>query len=225
MEYYGLLKTQSPADVIELILCANIIPQERKIFLETIGIECKELGINLINKVAQKVGYNFIDSKKIQEQKTKIKTLPYLENIWIFQANPQRYDILKMLDDQEVIKEFHWSVKQYKDSIGKGQIGLIWLSGKEAGIYAIVEITSNPEYYEETDAEKKYWHDSTGEEGKQLRVKMKLIRDLTSNPIVKETLKSKEELQNLSILKRPWAGTNFKVTAHEWALIKELIDN
>ena len=225
MEYYGLLKTQSPTDVIELILCANIIPQERKIFLETIGIECKELGINLINQVAQKVGYNFIDSKKRQEQKTIIKMLPLSENIWIFQANPQRYDILKMLDDQEVIKEFHWSVKQYKDSIGNGQIGIIWLSGKEAGIYAIVEIISKPDYFEETDAEKKYWHESAGGEGKQLRVKMKLIRDLTSNPVVRETLKSKEELKNLSILKRPWAGTNFKVTSEEWKLIKELIDN
>lgn len=225
MEYYGLLKTQSPTDVVELILCANVIPQERKIFLETVGIECKELGINLINQIAQKVGYNFIDSQRVQEQRTTIKMLPQTENIWIFQANPQRYDILSMLDDQEVIKEFHWSVKQYKDSISKGQIGLIWLSGKEAGIYAIVEIISDPDYFEETDAEKKYWHDSTGEEGKQRRVKMKLIENLTNNPIVRDTLKNKEELQNLSILKRPWAGTNFKVTANEWKLINELIDN
>ena len=39
-EYYGLLKSQSPDSFIELILCANIIPTERKLFLESVGIEC-----------------------------------------------------------------------------------------------------------------------------------------------------------------------------------------
>jgi len=67
MEYYGLLKNQNPIDNIELILCANVIPQERRTFLETIGIECKELGINFINQVAEKVGYRFINSQKIHK--------------------------------------------------------------------------------------------------------------------------------------------------------------
>jgi len=43
-EYYGLLKNANQAENYELVLCANIIPKERKTFLETIGIECKELG-------------------------------------------------------------------------------------------------------------------------------------------------------------------------------------
>ena len=225
MEYYGLLKTQNPTDVVELILCANVIPQERRQFLETVGIECKEFGINLINQIAQKVDYKFIDSQKIQEQKTTIK-MPSTEYIWIFQANPQEYDILSMLDDKEVIKEFCWRVKQYRDNIHNGQIGLIWLSGKEAGIYAITEIVSNPDYFEETDAEKKYWLlDRTGEKGKLLRVKMKLIRNLTNNPILRETLKNRNELQNLSILKQAFGKNPFKVNIDEWELIKELIDN
>jgi RecB family endonuclease NucS len=63
MEYYDLLKNESPDDFVELILCANVIPPERKKFLETVGIECKELGINLINRIAEKVGYDFINSK------------------------------------------------------------------------------------------------------------------------------------------------------------------
>lgn len=227
MEYYGILKTQSPTDIIELILCANVIPQERKIFLEAVGIECKELGINLINQVAQKFGYNFTDSQKIQEQRMTIKMPSQTENIWIFQANPQRYDILRMLDDPEVIKEFHWRIKQHKDSIKKGQIGLIWLSGTVkgiyAGVYAITEIVSNPDYFDETDAEKVYWHDNSGEEGKQLRVKMKLINNLTNIPILRETLKNKDGLQNLSIIKMP-RPTNSLVTKEEWEIIKGLID-
>jgi RecB family endonuclease NucS len=66
MEYYGLLKIESPDEFIELVLCANIIPPERKKFLETIGIECKELGINFINKLAEKYHYDFINAPKRQ---------------------------------------------------------------------------------------------------------------------------------------------------------------
>jgi len=40
IEYYGLLKNQFPERSIELILCANTIPNERKSFLENVGIEC-----------------------------------------------------------------------------------------------------------------------------------------------------------------------------------------
>src|SRR3972149_10271011 len=64
LEYYGLLKTASPDEIVELVLCANIIPPERKKFLETIGIECKELGINLIYQIAQKVNYQLINSQQ-----------------------------------------------------------------------------------------------------------------------------------------------------------------
>jgi RecB family endonuclease NucS len=48
IEYYGLLKQQYPDRIIELILCANVIPSERKLFLENVGIECKELGLALL---------------------------------------------------------------------------------------------------------------------------------------------------------------------------------
>ena len=60
-EYYGLLKTENETKNYELILCANIIPKERKVFLETIGIDCKELGIAQIAQIANKHGYTFLD--------------------------------------------------------------------------------------------------------------------------------------------------------------------
>lgn len=228
MEYYGLLKNQSPTDIIELILCANVIPKERKTFLESVGIECKEIGINLINQIAQKVGYNFIDNQKLQNRKFKMPVTLNTEDIWIFQANPKIYDFFKMTEDKEVIKEFHWHVKQHKNEIKKGQIGLIWLSGTvksiNSGIYAVTEILSNPDYFEESEAERIHWHDSSEGEGKQLRVKMKLIKDLTNNPILRETLKNEDGLQNLSIIKMP-RPTNSRVTLEEWTIIKRLIEN
>jgi len=66
MEYYGLLKSERVDDFVELILCANTIPPERKKFLELNGIECKEVGIDLINQVAEKFNYAFI--QEIEKQ-------------------------------------------------------------------------------------------------------------------------------------------------------------
>ena len=222
MEYYGLLKTESPDDFVELILCANIIPPERKKFLENVGIECTELGINLINQIAQKVGYNFIKTQQKQKIETEVE-LPYSEKIWIFQANPNRYDIINALADDEIGNEMHWQVNQFKNMISKGHTGIIWLSGKEAGIYAITEITTDPKILEEPLAEKKYWMDSADKVGDRLRVKMKIIKNLLSNPLTKETIRQTNELKELSILRQS-QGTNFPVTPMEWHKIKQLIE-
>lgn len=71
MEYYGLLKAQNQNTIVELILCANIIPPERRTFLENVGIECKELGKKMINKIANKIGYEFINSKIKKKKQVK----------------------------------------------------------------------------------------------------------------------------------------------------------
>jgi predicted RNA-binding protein with PUA-like domain len=221
-EYYGLLKSESPDDIVELILCANIIPPERKKFLEIVGIECKELGINLINQIADNVGYSFIKSEK-QKKQISDQAIPVADHIWIFQANPQRYDIMNALADEEIGTDMHWLVNQHKNDIAKGHIGMIWLSGKESGIYAITEIVTDPQIMGEPEAERKYWTDSSDAEGEKLRVKMKIVKNMLNKPLTKETIKNKDGLQNLSILRQP-RGTNFNVTSEEWNLIKELIE-
>jgi hypothetical protein len=64
LEYYGLLKQQNHDQIIELILCANTIPSERRVFLERAGIDCKELDTSLISNVAKKYNYKFTDEPK-----------------------------------------------------------------------------------------------------------------------------------------------------------------
>jgi hypothetical protein len=107
-EYYGLLKNADETKSYELILCANIIPQERKVLLETIEIDCKELGIAQISNIANKYGYTFIDDSsaykgKLLDRSPKgVRDLePSLEianeneevSVWMFQGNPKTYDI------------------------------------------------------------------------------------------------------------------------------------
>ena len=47
-----------------MILCANTISNERKIFLENVGIECKEIPFSEFVNIADRYQYTFLDTKK-----------------------------------------------------------------------------------------------------------------------------------------------------------------
>ena len=100
---------------------------------------------------------------------------------------------------------------------------MIWLSGKESGIYAITEIVTDPQLMGEPEAERKYWTDSADAVGEKLRVKMKIVKNMLNRPLTKETIRNTNGLHNLRILRQP-RGTNFNVISDEWNLIKELIE-
>jgi len=151
------------------------------------------------------------------------KTLPLEKRIWIFQCDPKKYRVKEALLDEEVKNGFHWKVKQHKDEIAKGHIGLIWCSGKSAGIIAIMKLISDPGEFIESYAERKYWIDTTNEDGVQFRVKMKVI-EILDEPLTKEKIKVTKGLQDLSIVKMP-RGTNFPVSQEEWTIIKKLVEN
>lgn len=229
IEYYGLLKQQNTNRIIELILCANIIPSERKVFLENIGIECKELGLALISDIAKKYNYRFLDESEQEipkEQKSIAESGAVTNNnrIWIFQANPNRFDIFNALLDPTLNMQM-WTVSQHRNEIKQGDIALIWMSGrKDGGIYAIAEVTSEPHFMLSPPEGDKYW---TNEEdrGKSRRaVKIRIIKKLVNNPLLREELKSIKELSNLSILKFS-EGTNFPVSLNEWEIVKSKIGN
>jgi hypothetical protein len=226
MEYYGLLKEKEPETNVELIVCANVIPNERKTFLENAGIECMEVGIKKITDLAKKYKYTFLDDSTIIKKNEK--EIPKQNNnseeitVWIFQANPNQYDILNALNDNKIGDDIHWLVNQNKNKIKNGHIGLIWMSGKDAGIYAITLITSDPHFTEEYEPEHKYWLGINRGNTNKLRVKMKVVKRLINNPIYKSSLIKNEQLKSLSIL-RYFQGTNFPVNKNEWENISKLI--
>lgn len=230
IEYYGLLKDEFPDKTIELILCANTIPRERKTFLENVGIECKEITLREIIRVSDKYKYTFSDDKEFKDRSIELKEFRQKTpsqrndvNVWIFQANPQIYDILNALSDENIGDKIHWTVNQHKNKIKQGHLGLIWMSGKESGIYAIARIESNPMSALEYEAEIKYWHDTNKGTESRLRVKMTILKRLLNNPVFRDELKNKPELSQLSIL-RYFQGTNFPVSGKEWEVISKLIE-
>ena len=233
MEYYGLLKLEHPNEFVELVLCANIVPGERKKYLEAIGIDCVELGYELIDRIATKHNYTFIDNSKALSQNlqihfnTPIKKIKNSEveknHVWLFQANRKFYNIIPALSDSELVcGEIHWQVNQHKQEIKEGDIGIIWISGSDGGIYAITEILGEPAFIEENEIEKKYWEEIGEPEKSSLRVKMKVLTNLVNKPLFRTELKTVEGLKGLSIFKQP-RGTNFSVAPAEWQIIKSMI--
>jgi predicted RNA-binding protein with PUA-like domain len=141
----------------------------------------------------------------------------------MFQANPNRFDIFNALSDPEVQRHC-WQVNQNIHKIKKGDIALIWMSGKEAGIYAVAEITSDPSIMGASPKGDKYWLSNEDKGVERLRVELINKTILINNPVYRYELKAIEELKNLSIL-RVAQGTNFPVSSAEWHVIKEMINN
>ncbi len=222
MEYYGLMKSKSPEDICELILCANVIPSERKLFLENAGIECKEVSVGFITDLAKRVGHMFLDSGITSPSVLPAALGDSDTSVWLFQANPDKYDILNALSDEKIGNSIHWLVNQHKGEIRQGHIGLLWMSGKDSGIYAVTQITSDPQLMAEYPEEKKYWLGDEKGAGRRLRVSMSVAKRLTNAPLFRKAIKDIKGLEGLSILKNP-QGTNFPVSNAEWKIISEQI--
>ena len=73
---------------------------------------------------------------------------------WIFQANPNNYDILRSL---KVEPKDSWGCRQHAKKISSNDRVLIWVSGKQAGIYAIGRTLNNPEPDTDSQIGMKYW--------------------------------------------------------------------
>lgn len=142
-----------------------------------------------------------------------IPELSLNNNVWIFQGNPKYYDFFSEFHD-ESITEGWWTVTNNKEQIIKGDIGLIWISGSDAGIYAIIEILNKPEYREDSEKLKKYWNIPSDAANKEWRVQYKYIIKL-KKPILKTEIILIDSLKDLTIIKAP-QGTNFLVTREEW---------
>jgi N4-bis(aminopropyl)spermidine synthase len=134
---------------------------------------------------------------------------------WIFQANPKYYDILKSIENE------HWELwgcTSYRDKIKSGDRVLIWVSGKEAGIYAIGQVLKDPHERPDTVAGLNYWIRLERGLEQKCRVVIRYEQRLLDRPLLRRHLAYDERLGSLSIFKNA-RGTNFKVLPAEWEAI------
>ena len=142
------------------------------------------------------------------------------QNTWIFQANPDYYDIYGSLRVES--KDF-WNCKQHASKIREGDRVLIWICGKQAGIYALGAITSEPEHSSDSAIGMKYWTNPLTGLKEYPRVWVEYEKVLLNQPLLKRFLQWDPELSSLKIFANP-RGTNFPVTQEEWEVLESWLN-
>lgn len=141
--------------------------------------------------------------------------------VWIFQANPTRYRILDSLRHES---EELWNLRQHVREVALGDRVLIWLSGNEAGIYAIGTVTTAPTVIPDSPEGQSYWNVKS--EGKRAiaRVSVRYDRKLLEKPLLKDIIVCDPDLWNLRVVRQP-RGTNFPVRDGEWTALQAWLND
>ena len=135
---------------------------------------------------------------------------------WLFQANPDRYDIIGALRELPVIP---WSLRQHERDVKVGDGILIWSSGPAGGILARGIAISQPALTGTVEDERPFIRDPTLDTPlPAVRVR---IDQVLNPPIGRWLVKAHPVLCGLDVLKMP-RSTNYSVTPEQWAAAVEL---
>jgi hypothetical protein len=137
---------------------------------------------------------------------------------WIFQANPKLYDIAGALRDEKLKT---WGVKSHKKDISKGDKAIIWVTGAEAGCYALCEIASDVIESDADDDDAVYYRRSPPT-GLRSHVELRVTRNLWDNPVLKPAVAASPKLKGLRV---GLQGTVFKATPEQYDALVELARN
>jgi 5-methylcytosine-specific restriction protein B len=133
---------------------------------------------------------------------------------WIFQGNPDFYDIHTALEEGLLTD---WSVNAHKDKIKTGDKLMLWMTGEGAGCYALAQVTSDP-YRKTSSPDDHLWKK---EDNSKWKVDIEITHNLVDSPILKSEIDTIEELKNLKVGNQ---GTNFSATEKEYKALLELVD-
>lgn len=124
---------------------------------------------------------------------------------WIFQGKPERYPLKEKLVEGN---RETWLVSRYKDEVSKDDIVLFWSSGDETvrGLYGWGVVTEDSVQY----------YDDWGY-GIEVLYKVRFKSHIGINKI-----RESQILNDNVLLKMP-IGTNFKISAHEYKNLGNLL--
>lgn len=139
-----------------------------------------------------------------------------VSNNWLFQANPERYDVFADLASGDPIEG--WSIVRHRDDIQPGDRAALWVGGPKAGIYAIGTVTDTPR--EEVTG--RGWLNPEDRGVTKMFCPLLLDDVIADRPILKPALRADPHFAGARILSQPQAGNPFLTTDSEWAVIAEL---
>jgi len=136
-------------------------------------------------------------------------------NYWIFQANPEYFDVIGALRDKALKT---WNINAHKQKIKTGDKVILWVTGEKSGCYALCEVTSWVEEGIVNPEELKYYvKQPDNQYGSQVSIKIE--ENIYNNYVPKDKLLELPEFQNFKAGNR---GTNFEATKEQYEVIKSL---
>lgn len=141
-------------------------------------------------------------------------------NYWIFQGNPDVYDVVRSIKDNMINT---WWVKSHKEKIKVGDKVILWVTGNNSGCYALCEVTSGVyEDFDDNDQDKYYKEGYLESRArvKSSRVRIKVTHDFTQNPILHEQIRSNKKV--FKEFKAGNQGTTFSATKEQYEEILKM---
>jgi hypothetical protein len=133
---------------------------------------------------------------------------------WIFQGNPTRSNVMALIGEGEPIRS--WSIARHFGELRAGDNAALWVSGRNAGVYALGAVTGVP--YEDVTGEG--W--AAADRGRLMTfVPLVLDEFLAGNPISKQELAVDPRFRRARILVAPRAGNPFATSDVEWSAIED----
>ena len=152
--------------------------------------------------------------------KVRDRLAPLVRQNWIFQCNPDYYDLEGLLENEDVVR---WTVSQHTDEISAGDTVYLWKAGEEAGIYGVGELTSGPKEMEELPGNDTYRKNMPDEKsGSGIRAEVDIRRRLVENPILRDRLQ--QITPEMKIIQSPQC-TNAEVTDAEAEVLQKLVEH
>lgn len=134
---------------------------------------------------------------------------------WFFQANPKLFDIDSALAQ---LDEIWWRVPQYTSEIQRGDVVLLWRSGKEAGIVGVGRVAGEPRQHASSDREKQFAEDLEIV-GIETRVPVNVR---ATAHVSKDQVRALAGFEQHSIIRAPM-GTVIPISDSEYRTLKSLV--
>lgn len=133
--------------------------------------------------------------------------------IWLVQCNPRLTDILA---SSRTALPAAWCVKRHTKEIRRGDRIVLWLSGAEAGAYALGEIAADVRPPEPLTGE-------GADPATVTKAALDLFVDLFDRPVMRTVLKADPRFADESILRQPFAANPHRLSAVAFDAILERV--